>query len=142
MKFWDSSAIIPLCLKEKTSEAIKGLMKDDEDIVVWWTTRIECLSALSRRQREGVLPSADEAKARTVLSALAATWSEVQPTETVRLRAERLLSIHPLRAADALQLASALIWAQETPRGLDFVCLDQNLREAALKEGFSVQPAD
>ncbi len=47
-----------------------------------------------------------------------------------------------MRAADALQLASALIWAQETPRGLDFVCLDQNLREAALKEGFSVQPAD
>jgi len=142
MKFWDSSAIIPLCLKEKTSEAIKGLMKDDEDIVVWWTTRIECLSALSRRQREGVLLSGDEAKARTVLSALAVPWSEVQPTETVRLRAERLLSIHPLRAADALQLASALIWAQETPRGLDFVCLDQNLREAALKEGFSVPPPD
>lgn len=142
MKFWDSSAIIPLCLREKTSEAMKDLMKDDEDIVVWWTTRIECLSALSRRQREGMLPSGDAAKARTVLCALAATWSEVQPTETVRLRAERLLSIHPLRAADALQLASALIWAQETPRGLDFVCLDQNLREGALKEGFSVLPSD
>ena len=142
MRFWDSSAIIPLCLKEKSSEAIKGLMQDDEDIVVWWTTRIECLSALSRRRREGVLGSADEAKARAVLSALATTWSEVQPTETVRLRAERLLSVHPLRAADALQLASALIWAQETPRGLDFVCLDQNLREGALKEGFSVLPPD
>jgi predicted nucleic acid-binding protein len=142
MKFWDSSAIIPLCLKEKTSEAIKGLMKDDEDMMVWWTTRIECLSALSRRQRERVLSSGDEAKAKAVLSALAAAWSEVQPTEALRLRAERLLSIHPLRAADALQLASALIWAQETPRGLDFVCLDQNLREAALKEGFSVLPPD
>jgi predicted nucleic acid-binding protein len=142
MRFWDSSAIIPLCLKEKTSEALKRLLKDDEDIVVWWTTRIECLSALSRRQREGVLPSGDEAKARAVLSALAVTWSEVQPTETVRLRAERLLSIHPLRTADALQLASALIWAQETPRGLGFVCLDQNLREGAFKEGFSVLPPD
>jgi predicted nucleic acid-binding protein len=142
MRFWDSSAIIPLCLKEKTSEALKRLLKDDEDIVVWWTTRIECLSALSRRQREGVLPSGNEAKARAVLSALEVTWSEVQPTETVRLRAERLLSIHPLRAADALQLASALIWAQETPRGLGFVCLDQNLREGAFKEGFSVLPPD
>ena len=142
MRFWDSSAIIPLCLKEKTSEALKGLLKDDEDIVVWWTTRIECLSALSRRQREGVLPSGDEAKARAVLSVLSATWSEIQPTEAMRLRAERLLSIHPLRAADALQLASALIWAQETPRGLGFVCLDQNLREGALKEGFSVLPTD
>jgi predicted nucleic acid-binding protein len=119
MKFWDSSAIIPLCVKEGASEAIKGLMKGDEDVVVWWTTRIECLSALSRRQREGVLSSGDEMKARTVFSALAGAWSEVQPTEMVRLRAERLLSIHPLRAADALQLASALVWGQETPRGLD-----------------------
>jgi len=140
MRFWDSSAIIPLCLKEKASEAVKGLMKDDENIVVWWTTYIECLSALSRRQREGVFTSGDAAKVRAVLSALAAAWSEVQPTELVRLRAERLLSIHPLRAADALQLAAALVWAQETPRGLDFVCLDQNLRESSLKEGFSIQP--
>ena len=140
MRFWDSSAIIPLCLKEKASEAVKGLMKDDENIVVWWTTYIECLSALSRRQREGVFTSGDATKARAVLSALAAAWSEVQPTELVRLRAERLLSIHPLRAADALQLAAALVWAQETPRGLDFVCLDQNLRESSLKEGFSIKP--
>ena len=140
MRFWDSSAIIPLCLKERASEAVKGLMKDDEDIVVWWTTYIECLSALSRRQREGVLTSGDATKVRAVLSALAAAWSEVQPTELVRLRAERLLSIHPLRAADALQLAAALVWAQETPRGLGFVCLDQNLRESSLKEGFSLQP--
>jgi len=140
MRFWDSSAIIPLCLKEKASEAVKGLMKDDENIVVWWTTYIECLSALSRRQREGVFTSGDATKVRAVLSALAAAWSEVQPTELVRLRAERLLSIHPLRAADALQLAAALVWAQETPRGLDFVCLDQNLRESSLKEGFSIKP--
>jgi predicted nucleic acid-binding protein len=140
MRFWDSSAIILLCLKEKTSEDVKGLMKDDEDIVVWWTTYIECLSALSRRQREGVLTSGDAEKARAVLSALAVAWSEIQPTEMVRLRAERLLSIHPVRATDALQLAAALVWAQETPRGLEFVCLDQNLRESSLKEGFSIQP--
>jgi len=140
MRFWDSSAIIPICLKERASEAVKVLMKDDEDIVVWWTTYIECLSALSRRQREGVLTSGDIGKARAILSTLAAAWSEVQPTEMVRLRAERLLSTHPLRAADALQLAAALVWAQERPRGLEFVCLDQNLRESSLKEGFSIQP--
>ncbi len=140
MRFWDSSAIVPLCLKERASEAIKSLVKDDEDIVVWWVTYIECLSALSRRQREGVLTPGDAGKARAVLSALAAAWSEVQPTEMVRVRAERLLSIHPLRAAGALQLAAALVWAHETPRGLEFVCLDQNLRESSLKEGFSIQP--
>ncbi|OGP94808.1 MAG: hypothetical protein A2157_11455 [Deltaproteobacteria bacterium RBG_16_47_11] len=142
MRFWDSSAIIPLCVKERTSKAVEGLLKGDENVVVWWTTRVECLSALSRRRREGVLSSGEEVQARAVLSALAAAWSEVQPTEIVRLRSERHLSVHSLRAGDALQLAAALIWAEETPRSLEFVCLDQNLREAALKEGFSIQPYD
>jgi predicted nucleic acid-binding protein len=140
MKFWDSSAIIPLCLQEPASEQVRGVLKADEDIMVWWSTRIECLSALERRRREGALHADAQLKARAVLTALAAGWSEVLPTELVRQRAERLLSIHPLRAADALQLAAALIWAEEAPQGLEVVCLDQNLREGAFKEGFTVLP--
>jgi predicted nucleic acid-binding protein len=140
VKFWDSSAIIPICLKEQLSETVKRLIKADEDIVVWWTTRVECLSAMSRRRREGVLNTDAELKARAILSALSIEWSEVQPTELVRQRAERLLSIHSLRSADAFQLAAALIWAQENPQGHEIVCLDQNLREAAHKEGFTVIP--
>jgi predicted nucleic acid-binding protein len=140
MKFWDSSAIIPLCLKEQMSETGKRLIKADEDVVVWWTTRVECFSALSRRRREGVLSADAELKAKVILSALSTEWSEVQPSEVVRQRAERLLAIHPLRSADAFQLAAALIWAQENPQGYEMVCLDQNLREAAHKEGFTVLP--
>ena len=140
MKFWDSSAIIPLCLKEQMSETGKRLIKADEDVVVWWTTRVECFSALSRRRREGGLSADAELKAKVILSALSTEWSEVQPSEVVRQRAERLLPIHPLRSADAFQLAAALIWAQENPQGHEIVCLDQNLREAAHKEGFTVIP--
>ncbi len=140
MKFWDSSAIIPLCLKEEMSETVKRLIKSDEDLVVWWATRVECLSALSRRQREGALSASAESKAKTILSALSAEWSEIQPSELVRQRAERLLAIHPLRSADAFQLAAALVWAQESPQDLEIVCLDQNLREAAHKEGFITLP--
>jgi len=140
MRFWDSSAVIPLCLKEQMSETVRRLIKEDEDIVVWWATKIECLSALARRRREGVLSTDAEMKARTILSTLTAEWSEVQPSELVRQRAERLLSIHPLRSADSFQLAAALIWAQESPQDLEMVCLDQNLREAAHKEGFTIIP--
>jgi predicted nucleic acid-binding protein len=140
MRFWDSSAVIPLCLKEQRSETVRGLVKADEDIVVWWATKIECLSALARRRREGVLSTDAEMRARTILSTLTAEWSEVQPSEPVRQRAERLLSIHPLRSADSFQLAAALIWAQESPKGLEIVCLDQNLCEAAHKEGFTLIP--
>ena len=138
MKFWDSSAIIPLCLKEPASETVIRLLKSDEDIIVWWITRVECLSALSRRRREGVLSLQAEVEAKAILSVLWGEWSEVQPSELVRQRAERLLQVHPLRAADSFQLAAALVWAQESPRGLELVCLDQNLREAAFKEGFTV----
>ncbi len=119
---------------------MKTLLKGDEDIVVWWATRIECSSALSRRRREGALRGDAEIKARAVLTALSAEWSEVQPTELVRQRAERLLSVHPLRSADAFQLAAGLIWAQENPQGLEIVTLDQNLKEAAYKEGFVILP--
>ena len=140
MRFWDSSAIIPLCLKEPTSEVVEDLAKTDEDLIVWWTTRVECFSAMARRYREGVLPINAERQARAALTTLAGEWSEVQPTELVRHRAERLLRVHSLRAADALQLAAALLWMEETNAGAEFVCLDQNLREAALKEGFTVLP--
>ena len=140
MRFWDSSAIIPLCLKEQMSETVKRLIKADEDIAVWWGTRVECLSALSRRRREGALDNNSELKARAILSALSEEWSEVQPSEIVRQRAERLLAVHPLSSADAFQLAAALIWAQENPQGLEIVCFDQNLRDAGHKEGFTLLP--
>lgn len=140
MKFWDSSALIPLCLTESSSEDIKQIVRSDEDIVVWWATRVECLSALARRQRERALSSEAERKSRSVLAAMASEWSEVLPGERLRKRAERLLLTHSLRTADAFQLAAALIWAEEAPQGLEFVCLDQNLREAASKEGFTLLP--
>jgi hypothetical protein len=124
------------------SETVKRLIKSDEDIVVWWGTRVECLSALSRRRREGALDNNSQLKAKAILSALSEEWSEVQPTELVRQRAERLLAIHALRSADAFQLAAALLWAQENPQGLEIVCLDQNLREAGHKEGFTLLPQE
>ncbi len=140
MRFWDSSAIIPLCLDEPASGKIRALAEKDSDLIVWWATRVECTSAVSRRRREGALTSKADRSTRAALSALASEWSEVLPTEPVRDRAERLLAVHSLRAGDAMQLAASLIWTEEKTSGAEFVCLDQNLRESALKEGFTVLP--
>jgi predicted nucleic acid-binding protein len=140
MKFWDSSAIVPLCVREANTGILKGMLETDEEMVVWWGTRLECLSAMMRRQREGSLAIEGEQKARAVLDILAAGWSEVQPTEILRRRAERLIAVHPLRSADAFQLAGALVWAQDSPQGFEMVCLDRSLREAAYREGFTVLP--
>jgi predicted nucleic acid-binding protein len=82
-----------------------------------------------------------EHQARQVVTSLAAEWTEIQPSQEVRKYAERALLLHPLRAADALQLAAALVWTNGHGTGHDFVCLDQRLRDAAHREGFQVLPS-
>jgi len=141
VKFWDASAIVPLCLTEPQSAAVKAILVKDTSLAVWWATRTECVSALLRQTREGGLSLDDEKKARQVLAALARVWLEVRPTEMLRLAAERILAVHPLRAADAFQLAAALQWCQRETQDVSFVSFDVRLRVAAYKEGFDVLPS-
>ena len=140
MKFWDTSAIVPLCVSEPATPGVRRIASADTALVVWWATRTECVSAFARRRREGQLAASAERQARRVLLALAAEWSEVLPGDPVRERAERLLGVHPLRAADAFQLAAALVWSRGETRACTIVSFDERLRAAAEREGFSVLP--
>lgn len=115
-----------------------SLAEEDGDLLVWWGTPVEITSALARREREGDLSDADLSAAFATLRELAESWHEVVPTDAVRRMAERLLRTHPLRAADSLQLAAALIVADHDAGTLDFVCLDDRLSAAARREGFTV----
>jgi uncharacterized protein len=140
MRFWDASALIPLCLQERQSTALKRLAQEDESLAVWWGSSVECLSAFARLRREAVLSETEEEQACLILRALQGALTEIEPTPAVREQAGRVLRLHPLRAADALQLAAALVWCQGDPLQHGFVCLDQLLREAARREGFTVFP--
>ena len=64
---------------------------------------------MSRLRRETTLSESEEEQARLVLRALQDVWTEVEPTHAVREQAGRVLRLHPLRAADALQLGAALV---------------------------------
>jgi hypothetical protein len=136
MRFWDSSAIVPILAPQSSTPAIEELLATDAEMLVWWGTSVECISALARLEREQVLSHRDVSMAQARLRGLAEAWHEVQPRERVRSRAERLLRVHPLRAADALQLAAAIEAAGEA--GTEFVCLDRRLAEAASREGLLV----
>ena len=140
MRYWDASALVPLFLAEATTEAMRTLLRDDQDVHSWWGSRVECISSITRLVREERLNPRMEERARAAQAALFVGMREIEPTEDVRLRAERCLSLHPLRAADALQLAAALIWARDRPAGTAFVSLDGRLRLAASREGFTVLP--
>jgi uncharacterized protein len=140
LRFWDSSALIPLLLQEPTSARLQDLLRRDPALAVWWGTPVECASALARRQRDGTVGRSGLRQAQAALDSLRARATEVEPTEELRSRALRLLAIHQLRAGDALQLAAALIWSQERVRGVGFVSMDDRLRGAAAREGFQVVP--
>ncbi|HZA56707.1 MAG TPA: type II toxin-antitoxin system VapC family toxin [Candidatus Udaeobacter sp.] len=142
MKFWDTSAIVSLCVTEPASATLKSILSRDASVVVWWATRTECVSAFMRQSREGGLSRESERQARQVLGLLTGAWTEVQPSETLRATAERLLAVHPLRAADAFQLGAALHWCQRQTTNKELVSFDTRLRAAGHKEGFTLLPSD
>lgn len=141
MRFWDASALVPLVIEERASPHCRRLFRSDPDQVVWVLTSTEVLSALYRRLNEQVLADDDVRRAEKSIAKLAVRWEEVDAVLPVRDQAERLLRVHRLRAADALQLAAALVACDRNPRRRGFVTLDDGLGEAAEKEGFElIQP--
>lgn len=138
MRFWDSSAIVPLVLVESGSVRVRNWYRTDSEIIVWTLTRVELLSAIARRRRENARSAPMLTAARRNIMNAWDGWSEVTSLELVRRHAERLVESYPLRAADALQLGAALMAAEGDPKNLEFVTLDRNLADAAEREGFPV----
>jgi uncharacterized protein len=136
MRFWDASAIVPLLTAESTTAALLSLIEEDPSMLVWWASEVECAFAIARLERDGALEHGAATHAFGRLRHLANSWHEVDPSDPVREAAVRFLRVHPLRAADALQLAAAFVAAERRPASLEIVTLDDRLAMAARKEGF------
>ena len=136
MKFWDASAIVPLLMAETSTRQLQALAVADPAMLVWWGTEVECASAIARLERDGGLEEPAVAQAFHRLKQLAAGWHEIDPSDAVREAAVRFLRVHPLRAADSLQLAAAFVAAERRPASLEIITLDDRLSTAARKEGF------
>jgi uncharacterized protein len=139
MRFWDASAVVPLLVAEATTATLQALASEDRAMVVWWATEAECASALARLDRDRALEEVALIAALERLKDLAAAWHEVDPSDGLREAALRFLRVHPLRAADALQLAAAFVAAERRPPSLELVTLDDRLAAAARKEGFRLR---
>jgi len=133
--FWDSSALVPLCVVQQATAAAESLSRQYE-VVVWWAAPVEICSAFSRLLRMGQLTGSGEVQAKAVLDRLRAQWREISPDTSLRDQAERLLDRFPLKAADALQLAAAMAWCSDRPRGRAFLSGDAQLLDAANQLGF------
>jgi predicted nucleic acid-binding protein len=139
MKFWDASAIVPLLVAEKTTGRLQALARRDPDMLAWWGSAVECASALARLERDSALDAKATKLAFQRLAYIADAWHEIEPSVLVRENAIRFLRVHPLRAADALQLAAAFVAAERRPASLQVITLDERLADAMRKEGFALE---
>lgn len=138
MRFWDTSAVVPLLLEQSSSEFARANLAADGQLLVWWGTSVEIESALARFARERPKEEDVLSEAQIRFTALAGSWFEVQPSLDVKGRARNLLRRYPLRAADSLQLAAALVASGNGGSPIPFVCADARLGAAAQREGLPV----
>ena len=138
MRFWDTSALIPLVVAERSTSCVERWLREDPNVIVWTLSRVELFSSLARRRREEPRSESSLLAARRDLLSAWEQWSEVTSVEVVRRHAERVVETHPLRAEDALQIGAALVASENNPSTLEFVTLDRNLANAAEREGFVV----
>lgn len=140
MKFWDASAVIPLVLSEPRSEEVRKIHSSDQEVLIWWGTPVEMVSAIARSEREGRISLTEMTALITLTREFASSCTVIEPVNAISERAQRLLCAHALRASDALQLGSALVALKDNPRNFSLVSLDTRLRSAATREGFLVLP--
>lgn len=140
MRFWDSSAVVPLVVEQKGSREAREWIAQDSRMVIWTLTTVEVVSAIRRLVRNGALDESLAIDAEDRAADLSRLTNVVSDVERVKSLACRMLRVHPLRAADALQLGAALAWADGDPAGRILHTLDQRLALAARREGFGVRP--
>ena len=134
--FWDSSALVACLVLEEPTELVIPSYQSDTEKTLWWATELECISALeSKRRSPKELGKAEYDLALARIGRLVDASDVVEPASAVLSLAKELITRYPLRAADSLQLAAASV-----AESIEFVCLDNRLREAARAEGFTVLP--
>lgn len=136
--FWDASALVSLCVPGHSNLRSRKLLSESA-VVIWWGTPVEVASAIARLQREGVISARQADAARARLSSLRGSCREVEPVADVRDLAVELLEGHELHAADALQLAAALVWCNRRAARRVFFTNDRQLTRAARAAGFVVR---
>lgn len=133
--FWDASALVPLCVKQRATAVVEALSARYR-IAVWWSTPIEMRSAFARLLRMGLMTPNGQVQALVTLDGMRSDWLEIDPSEPLREQSERLVDRFPLKAADAQQLAAALTGCLGRPKGRVFISGDGQLLDAARQLGF------
>jgi predicted nucleic acid-binding protein len=136
--YLDTSALVKLYVKEAGSAAVRTACEHAEVLATSRLSYVEAHAAAARGTREGDLSQKAEAQLAEHLKRDWPRYAVVEVTEAVCSVAVDLVERHPLRAADALQLASALFLRESSGQPVLFLCFDERLVAAAQEEGLAV----
>lgn len=136
----ESSAVLAWLLGEDPGEAVRGVLGGADAVITSDLTLVECDRVLIRATALNELSEAEAADRRAHLAAAAAHWHVLKLGADVVDRARRPFPGEPIRALDAIHLASAIV-ARSAAAGLDLLSLDPRIRASATGMGFRVQPA-
>jgi hypothetical protein len=136
--YWDSSALVPLCVEQSQTNRA-GVLYESYEVVTWWATQVEMMSGLTRLERMGQISHDRFLAGKHLAEEIVRDWISAGASQSIAVDACLLLELYPLFAADALQLATALEACEHKPQGFVFVTADRRLAEAAGRCGFSVE---
>lgn len=136
MRYFDASALAKRYVRERGNAKVVRLLSSGA-AATSRLSAVEIASALMRRSREGAFSNADRDRALAALDRDLPSMLIVELTPEIATRAQTLLQRQPLRAGDAIQLASGLYLQEELHEEVQFVAFDKTLSAAARREGLT-----
>ena len=131
--FADSSALAKRYIADEKSEDLDRLLQGANSLAVSVLCLPEIISGLCRRLRERFLTRSQYAAAKAALETDLADAAVIAMIDEVLLGGISLLESYPLRASDAIQISSALVWRADV-----FASADARQCAAAKAAGLKV----
>ena len=135
--YFDTSALVKLCVLETGTPLVVGLWKHADALITSRIADAEVRSVLASAERIGRIDAAPAAQARERWDEIWPGLHKVEVTAALADAAGALTDRRPLRAGDAIHLASALLLCEARPV---FAAWDRRLASAASAEGLLVLP--
>ena len=139
--YLDTSALVKFYVEEEGSATVREAIARAETVATTVIAYVEACAAFARRYRERRLSRRDY---RRTIQELQSDWDRyllLEVTNDLIRWAADLAAIHPLRAYDAMHLASAKVLQERLQGPIFFACWDSNLSAGAKREGLSLVPA-
>ncbi len=136
-RYFDASALVKRYVRESGSTTVRRLLASGT-AASSRLSEVDVSSGIVRRTREGAFTVRQRDRMLNALVRDVPALVIVEMTSEISADARALLLRHPLRAGDAIQLASCLYLQKQLAEPVPFVAFDERLVQAARAEGVPV----